>query len=500
MLMKSLQRAAFLGLAAFATSASAFLIDIDTTDVQEYVNDLTGHYFLVSEAYEKQFIDSGSAGPGWHPTGHRFSAYAVTSTRLVPVSRGSPVCRFYAGGPNTHFFTASTYECDLLRTNGWGWTYEGIHFRAETPVNGVCASGLAPISRLYNNRFQFNDSNHRYVAEPALRDGMVRQGWTDEGVVFCSSRVSYSPMKSFTAEATAIRPVAECENEDANLGSCIGMNGLSASLPTHIVNWVPPTYVTHGPQWSQAYADLTGSEGDVFTAQPADDTPAVLAHSFVQRYPFASSGVGGMHVSSVDAGSPLASVEPLYQFSTRAPAAGAADARVFPWRAPRENFLDVSFNLTVKTARRADPQSHAYGAPMIEFRDTRSGGAIDVTMLTFATFPSGSFVSAMDPTTGNVFVSTSFTESTTFGKRLSGDFISCDGNGACASTGRNLFQFRISKDDFAKIVSMARGSNPTLSQDVNDYLLVNFRFRSGILGNADLGDSLDGLGIGIYGY
>jgi len=42
----------------------------------------------------------------------------------------APVCRFYgvpAGGPNSHFFTASAAECDLVKRSG-GWFYEGIGF------------------------------------------------------------------------------------------------------------------------------------------------------------------------------------------------------------------------------------------------------------------------------------------------------------------------------------------------------------------------------------
>jgi Repeat of unknown function (DUF5648) len=481
---------------SLAAPASAFNLNPDDiVDVLEYVNDYTGHYFLVSEDFEKRALDSGAAGPGWHPTGHLFDFYASYS------SAGSDVCRFYAPAPNSHFYTANVDECSLLRSHPeLGWIYEGVHFRADTPVNGACAAGRTPIYRLYNNRFQFNDSSHRYVAETSLRDQLVDGGWIDEGVQFCARIAVFSPTKQFAATSGAVRPLAECANEDLNLGSCIAMNGLPASLPTRVVDWVAPLYVTRGPQWSQAFTGLTGFDGDVFTNQSAFDTNAILAHSFVQKYDFATSPAMGFHVSSLDSLTPLASIEPLYQFSTREPAAGVADARVFPWRLPRENYIDLSFTLAVKTARRSDPQSHAYGAPMVEFRDTRGGGSIDVTVLTFATFPPGDFVSVADPSTGNVFVSTSFGDHQSFGTRVSGDFISCDGQGPCSNAGFANFDFRITKDDFARILAMASTVNPALSQDVNDYLLVNMRFRNGILGSADLGDSINSLGISIFGY
>ncbi|MGZ5083058.1 MAG: hypothetical protein ACXWHA_06775, partial [Usitatibacter sp.] len=224
----------------------------------------------------------------------------------------------------------------------------------------------------------------------------------------------------------------------------------------------------------------------------------VLAHSFIQSY-FPASPTLGVRVSPLDAAGPLASIEPVYQFSTRAPAAGAQDARVFPWRAPRENRLELSFGLYVKTARRSDAQSHAYGAPMIEFRDTRSGFAVDVTMLTFATFPPGEFVGQMDPVTGNVIVSTAFWDHPMFGTRVSGDFIPLGGDVAAPSL-MQRFLFRITPDDFAKILAMAKTTNPALSRDPKDYLLVNIRFRNGVLGNAELGATLDNFAVSLYGY
>ena len=467
--------------------------------VEEYLHDLgdgRAHYFLVSDAVEKQFIDAGHAGPGWRATGHRFGAFAAGSGRAA-----GKVCRFYAPGPVTHFYTANPLECDALRTQNLGWSYEGVRFEIDVPSGGACAAGRATVYRLYNARPQFNDSNHRYVTDAALRAGMLAQGWVDEGAVFCATSASLVAAKSFDVAAGAIRPVAECENEDLGGGGCIALNNIVGPMPNRIGPYLPPFYVVKNPQWSDRFFHITGYYFDLFTAQAPDDSVTVAAHSFVQRgfdsYPVKT---WGFHVSSADriAGA-LASIEPMYQFWTRPPGAGAADARVFPWRTARENAIELSFGLGIATVRRADSASHAYGAPLIEFRDVRGGGVIDVTMLTYATFPAGDFVGAMDPVTGNVIVSTTFGAQTTFGTRVSGDFVACDGASSCTLSS-SLYKFRITQADFAQIVSMARASNPALSTDVKDYLLVNVRFRNGILNGAELGVSMSGMKLDVYGF
>lgn len=477
-------------------SAWAFPYDLGTrTTIAEYVNDDNGHYFIATEG-DQAVLDSAAA-TGWHRTGYRFRVYVTGS------GGGQPVCRFYAPGPNTNFFTASPGECSALRAHPeWGWIFEGVNFREAVPVDGACpASDPQPIHRLYNNRFQFNDSNHRFVFDDGVRADMVARGWIDEGVVLCAEMAGDVAVKYFTVLPTGdiIRPIADCENEDITHGSCIGMNGMPAALTTRVAGCV--TYATNcgtiAPFWTPAFDFLTGTDGSaLLTAQPAYATQAILQHSYVQPISYNL----GAHVSSADAFGALASIEPLYQFTARAPAAGAADARVFPWRLARDNHVEISFFAFPKTVRRANVQSHGYGAPMIEFRDVRSGAAIDVSMLTYATFPPGDFVGAIDARTSNVYVSTSMGARTLFGTTLEGAFIPCAGDGACAGTGFTRFNFRITAADFAKILALARDSNPALSANPADYALVNFRFRNGILGTADVGVTIAQLSLGIYGY
>ena len=101
-----------------------------------------------------------------------------------------PVCRFYARGPNSHFYTIVAQECAAVKLDP-GWHYEGDSFFAiSAPAVGSCASGTSPIYRVYNGRFAQNDSNHRFVVKVALYQQMIAQGWIGEGVAMCVSALS----------------------------------------------------------------------------------------------------------------------------------------------------------------------------------------------------------------------------------------------------------------------------------------------------------------------
>ena len=97
------------------------------------------------------------------------------------------MCRFYGTpgrGPNSHFFTADPAECAAVMRDP-GWTFEGLTMRVVSAVGGICALDTIPVYRVYNNRFAFNDSNHRYTTSRMTREQMKAQDWVDEGTVFC---------------------------------------------------------------------------------------------------------------------------------------------------------------------------------------------------------------------------------------------------------------------------------------------------------------------------
>jgi hypothetical protein len=143
-------------------------------DIVEFRNAFTNHYFIVYDGLEATGIDDGAAGPGWQRTLQRFRPGGLT-----------PVCRFYNRGANTHFFTVEPGECEDVKHSP-GWSYEGLGFYSTRLAAGKCAAPLQTVYRLFNNRQGFNDSNHRYVTDLTLVPGMVAQGWSLEGAVFCA--------------------------------------------------------------------------------------------------------------------------------------------------------------------------------------------------------------------------------------------------------------------------------------------------------------------------
>jgi len=166
---------------------------LDRTLVIEYHNSVLDHYFL-STPPEAAIIDAGGAGPGWQRTGETFY---VESLAYHP--NGRKLCRFYGSvspGPNSHFFTLDTTECDFLKQlqaqtppDQPRWNYEGLAFPAGTPTNGQCLNFYysKPVYRLYNNGFWRGvDSNHRFATRPEIVSQMVGRYWTLEGVAFCA--------------------------------------------------------------------------------------------------------------------------------------------------------------------------------------------------------------------------------------------------------------------------------------------------------------------------
>jgi uncharacterized delta-60 repeat protein len=157
-----------------------------TATVVEFYNPALNHYFITADAAEAAAVDAGAAGAGWSRTGQAWKSGGTARA-----------CRFYGSpeidaqtqrrkGPNSHFWTIDSDECAVVQQDA-GWKFEGYDF-AATPkyADGSCAAGSIAVKRLYNNRFQMNDSNHRYTTSDALYAVMVASGWVGEGTVFCA--------------------------------------------------------------------------------------------------------------------------------------------------------------------------------------------------------------------------------------------------------------------------------------------------------------------------
>lgn len=153
------------------------------TLVREFYNTELRHFFRTGSAEEIDFIARGGAGPGWVASDDGFYAW------LGPAPGTVPVCRFYGTpgiGPNSHFYTAHASECEAVRKDR-GWTYEGTAFHVKLASGQRCPARTTPVYRVYNRRWQVNDSNHRYTTDLGVYSTMVRQGWAGEGVAWCAA-------------------------------------------------------------------------------------------------------------------------------------------------------------------------------------------------------------------------------------------------------------------------------------------------------------------------
>lgn len=490
--MPSLRVARILGVsclfsaACFSTLAPAFPAPARPEPVIEFYNVDLGHYFLTIDPADVAAIEAGYAGPGWVKTGLAFTAYRqpFAQETYCPGDCGAPVTRFYGTpglGPNSHFFTAIQAEVDALRPPGTGWSLEHVAFSIPVPdASGRCAPGLVPIHRLYNNRWRVNDSNHRYVANPAELERMP-QGWAYEGVAFCAYQAQEIPIKSLAVAidlGRKILPSAECEDESLSLGPCLAINNVPvprslslATPPRDFFDWTgletPFNYVVPGQQ-----------AGDVFVQGTA--SPGTASSTF------------GIRVSSASRGAwEEVAVNPLYQLRTAREPDGR-DLRFFPFgRAEGAVQLRVSWIARVKRIVIGAPGSHAFGHPTLEFTDTKSGRNLYFTMLSYGTVPQDDYLAA-DLFTGKVIVGTALRPGSPYLRNvglpslaLPLGFVSPDPSG----TG-GAFEFRVDRAEFQRVLDAARQLDAAFSADPADYLLDNFHFNNEVYREGGLGLTL----------
>jgi serine protease len=171
------------GIADALMTAGVAAVMTDYQLVYEFYNEDLNHYFRTGKKTDAAGVNRGEAGHGWLDTGDYF--YGWTSA----VDGAIPICRFYGTpgkGPNSHVYIASGYDCEQVKLDP-GWTYEGTGFYAKLPLgDGSCPGDSVPVYRVYNNRWMFNDSNHRFTTDKAVYQQMISKGWQAEGVRFCA--------------------------------------------------------------------------------------------------------------------------------------------------------------------------------------------------------------------------------------------------------------------------------------------------------------------------
>ena len=152
----------------------------------EFYNTTLNHYFMTANAAEAAGIDTGSAGPGWVRTNATFNVWLTPADAPYTAAQ---VYRFYGTpnvGPNSHFYTISSAEfAKVLDDRGWYYEYGNWFWTIAPTAPGECPADTTLVYRAYNDRFAFNDSNHRYTDSLGVLQSMVSQGWIAEGVVMC---------------------------------------------------------------------------------------------------------------------------------------------------------------------------------------------------------------------------------------------------------------------------------------------------------------------------
>ena len=475
---------AVLALTAALDSRAFFLFPVEAP-VIEYRNNIIGHYFMTADAQEIAGIDAGAAGPGWERTGFGFTAISPGTSFFC--GGCVPVQRFYGTpglGPNSHFYSEMATEADGLRRPGTGWSFEKIAFYAPVPdAAGQCPAAYpVPVYRLYNGRWMFNDSNHRYVTDASMREAMIAQGWADEGARFCAANKLDIATESYAIgvyKPEDILPSAQCEDDAVRTGSCMAINNLP---------------IPREPQGSTFFGDnaftrLTGMVAQAYV--PAGSPPLAAQGPFVQL----SGSVFGIHVVTAGrAPNSAASINPLFQF----PSEGSDDSRRFyPWRSTHtfETQLAIRWSINVqKILTAAGEGHHAYGHPTLEFIDRASGRHLYFTVLSYGTIGGGDYL-APDVGTGKVIVGTEPRADTPYGRNFGATWIRTE-SGYDAGTGPargGTFDFRVDRSEFARIVASARTIDPLLSTNPGDYYLDNFHFNNEAVGDAEIGLNLSSL-------
>lgn len=145
------------------------------------------HFFITADTEERDFITQY----GWNVIDKGFNAWP--SEGDAPET-ALPVCRFYSEKVNSHFYTLDEEECEFLKDEQHGWTYEGIAFKAIPPINGVCAEGTEPVWRMFNpatghRQWEgqwINTVNHRFTTDQNIYQISAMAAFQAEGVAFCS--------------------------------------------------------------------------------------------------------------------------------------------------------------------------------------------------------------------------------------------------------------------------------------------------------------------------
>jgi hypothetical protein len=142
----------------------------------EFYHSGLDHYFVAASTQDIADLDAG-VHAGWIRTGYQFVVWDAAAVDAVPV------CRYYIppGYGDSHFFSASAYECGIVPTMFPLLVKESdaaFYIALPDASTGACTIDEQPVFRLWNGR---QDSNHRYTTSLAVKAAMIGLGYVAEG-------------------------------------------------------------------------------------------------------------------------------------------------------------------------------------------------------------------------------------------------------------------------------------------------------------------------------
>ncbi len=123
------------------------------------------------------------------------------------------LCRFYSDAYKGHFYTASTSECQLVKSDQ-NWNYEGVAYRSASSVE----ANATPVYRFWSESYK----HHFYTASQTERDAVIANdpNWSYEGVgyyAYTSNETGAKPVYRFWSEAFKAHFYTISETEKDNL-------------------------------------------------------------------------------------------------------------------------------------------------------------------------------------------------------------------------------------------------------------------------------------------
>ena len=482
--------AALLALGTLAPLAAAFppTPPLPTPDtVVEYFNTGTGHYFYTWSAGDQEALQGGAFGAGWVKTGLAFAAWGTRERALYPgdgfnwapfdactPGRCREIVRFFAPGPNSHFFTGNANDIALLDRPGTGWIRESSAFYAALPdAAGACPTDMTPVHRLYNNRAAMNDTNHRYVASEGSRRLGIARGWIDEGVAFCAygrrdfgGTLDYEFGVWFQDQVMDIRDCRAARTA----GSCLGFMNLP--IPSH--GFVSSSTSENAPDEFDRQTGMWPLRHPNAWAIDGSSRAAAASRTFVQLS--GSNAQPGIHLVGQDGtGGPYASIAAVRRLA-------AGELRPFRTEHATERVIKLQAVIGVQEAAAA-AGSYAYGVLSVQFTDEVSGRSLLFNMLAYGALPEGEGA-ATDLQTGLPLVYTTLGGDGRF-SRLTGTL---PGPTSQQVTPRDTYVIaQIERRHFQAILDAARAVDRALSPRPEDYSLANLALVNETYGAGEIG-------------